>query len=1092
MASSVAIAQKTQLYSQPEADYNLALELYNKQKFGAAQKLFEQTIENVSDVKSQIRINSEYYNSLCALELFNNDAEFYLIQFVKNHADDPKARFVKFHLGKYQFRKKRYNEALDWFEKVDLTDLSDDEVPEYYFKKGYCYFLIDSLVKAKKSFFEIIEIESKYSVPTAYYYSHIAYKEKNYETALQGFLKLTSDPNFGPIIPYYIAQIYYFQGKYEEVIKYAPTLLDSANTKKVAEISRLLGESYYRLGKYKEALPYFEMYKEKTTSPLTREDKYELGYTYYRTDNIPKAIANFEKIVLTKEDTITQNTLYHLGDCYIKSNNKQFARNAFLGASKLNFDEEIKENALFNYAKLSYELALNPYNEALSAFQRFIKEYPNSIHVSEAYEFMVDMLLNSKNYKDALITIEKIPLKDEKLKATYQKITYYCAIELFNNDKYDEAIVNFNKSLRFNQDKHINASDFYWRGESYYHKAQYDSAIADNKSFIFCNGSINLKEYNDANYNIGYSFFKQKKYPDALSWFRKFIKEKDKISALKYNDALLRIGDCYYISKDYNESYDYYNKAAELKLIDNDYAMFQKAMCAGLQSKNKEKAIILTELIATAKESTYDDDAKYELGKTYQLLKDNEQAINYFKKVVAEYPNSDYVKKALSKLGLLQYNANQNQAALETFKNIVTKYPSTEESREALVSIRNIYVDMDDVESFFKYVKGLSGENVADASQDTISYQAAENRYMDGDCIGSSKSFANYLQKFPEGAFSLNANFYKAECDFKSSNFDGALQGYNFVINKPKNNFTENALMKASSIYYKLGKFAEALTVFNNLEDNANYKSNILESRVGIMRCNFFLKQYAPAIMASKKVLITEKISKEIQDEAHLTIAKSALEIDSTTQALSEFQHVAKVSQSEKGAEAKFNVAFIYNKIGMFDESEKTIFELINQIPSYDYWVARGFILLADNYVRKGNIFQAKHTLKSIIDNYDGQELVQIAQEKLNKLLVEEKIQEQKKAEEEINVKFNNDRQSEKLFEEQNLQGDEKKTVKKNENKVEQKKEEEKTSEPKSEINIENKKTEELKPEQKPSDIKEKEKLKPDEPKPENKEGGQK
>ena len=62
--------------------------------------------------------------------------------------------------------------------------------------------------------------------------------------------------------------------------------------------------------------------------------------------------------------------------------------------------------------------------------------------------------------------------------------------------------------------------------------------------------------------------------------------------------------------------------------------------------------------------------------------------------------------------------------------------------------------------------------------------------------------------------------------------------------------------------------------------------------------------------------------------------------------------------------------------------------------------MAKAFILLADNYLKTGNIHQAKYTLKSIIDNYDGVDLIKIAQEKLDKIVADEKAEEQRKAEE--------------------------------------------------------------------------------------------
>jgi thioredoxin-like negative regulator of GroEL len=45
--------------------------------------------------------------------------------------------------------------------------------------------------------------------------------------------------------------------------------------------------------------------------------------------------------------------------------------------------------------------------------------------------------------------------------------------------------------------------------------------------------------------------------------------------------------------------------------------------------------------------------------------------------------------------------------------------------------------------------------------------------------------------------------------------------------------------------------------------------------------------------------------------------------------------------------------------------------------------VAKSFILLADVYLATGNEFQARQTLQSIIDNYEGEDLRQLARQKL-------------------------------------------------------------------------------------------------------------
>ena len=86
-------------------------------------------------------------------------------------------------------------------------------------------------------------------------------------------------------------------------------------------------------------------------------------------------------------------------------------------------------------------------------------------------------------------------------------------------------------------------------------------------------------------------------------------------------------------------------------------------------------------------------------------------------------------------------------------------------------------------------------------------------------------------------------------------------------------------------------------------------------------------------------------------------------------------------------AEAKYNLAALQYAKGDYKASQKICFDLINNMPNYDYWVAKSFILLADNYLALKDKLQARSTLLSIIDGYEGKdEIVAIAKEKLAKI----------------------------------------------------------------------------------------------------------
>ncbi|NVO03066.1 MAG: tetratricopeptide repeat protein, partial [Bacteroidetes bacterium] len=686
---------------------------------------------------------------------------------------------------------------------------------------------------------------------------------------------------------------------------------------------------------------------------------------------------------------------------------------AFALAEKMPFDQVIVEEALFNYAKLAYDLSYNPNNEAILAFQKYIKNYPNSPKLEEAYTCLVNLFLTTKNYKDALASIDNVKLKDDRLKEAYQKIAFYRGVELFNDGEFNSTLVLFNKSLNQNFDKSVRAQTIYWKGEAYYRLLDYDSAKISYKEFLITPGAFSSPLFNMAQYNLGYCNFKKKNYADANISFRKFVTNKKNEDVKIINDAYVRIGDCYFIGKDYSSAIENYESAIKIKAIDVDYAMFQKSLASGALGKFDLKKETLLNLISNYPKSDFSADAKFELANTYQVQGNNEKALEYFSAVVKDYPASSYVKKSLLKTGLIYFNADKNEQALVTFKKIVADFPGTNESKEALLSIQNIYIELDKVEDFFAYVKTLPFANVSNSDQDSITYVAVENRYMSGDCENSIKGFSNYIEKFPKGAFIVNANFYKAECDYNNNNLQAALTEYEFVSRASNSKFIESALVKAASINLKLKNYKDALQQYIKIEEIAEFKSNILDAIIGQMRCNVLLNNNIQTLASSRKLLGVEKVSEDLKSECHLNIAKAALAMDSLALAQTEFEITTKLTKNEAAAEAKYNLALIQFKQLNYAESQKLIFESINQVPSYDYWIAKCFLLLSDNYVKTGNVFQAKHTLQSIIDNYEGAELVKEAHEKLKVILEAQKLEEQKKAQEDMNNKFPKDKNNE-------------------------------------------------------------------------------
>lgn len=979
-------AQQTRFFDDPDFSFRQGVELVEKHQFGAAQKKFEALLKMLPEGASLLRLESKFYDALCDYKLGRPEANQKFSDFLANYPDHTKTNQAHLYIGFIQYDKRRYKQALESFEKVDPYYLSPAQSPEYLYKTGFCYLQQDDFAKAKEVFFPILNAESQFQEAVNYYYANIAFMEQRYDDALTYFSRISSDSEFGEEVPFYVLQIHYINNNYQEILNNGPQLVEALTDKKrKAEAARIVAEAYYLDNQYEEALAFFGIYRDNTRRPLTRNENYQLAYSYYKVGDYTKAIAYFQKVTGERDD-IAQNAYYHLADCYLKTNQEVFAQNAFFSAWQLDADPAIKEDALFNYAKLTFDLAYDPFNNSISALTQYISDYPGSERLDEAYMYLTNIFLSTKDYQAAIDAIEGIRIKNNELRAAYQRITYRRAIQLFNAVRYEEALENFRKSLANNYNDELTARARYWTAETYFRTGNYTRAIDYYDRFMVSKGAFDLDIYAMTKYNLGYAYFNLKYYENALIAFDQFVVRGIAPDPKFLTDAVLRMGDCYFITKNFNEAVTEYNKAIAQESPDSDYAIFQKALSEGALGKHTEKIASLQLLIQQLPESAYVDDAFFETAESYLLLNDNINALDRFSQLIDRFPNSSYVIRALLKSGLVYYNINDYDNALREMKLVVDQYPGTPESKEALATIRNIYIEKNAVDEYYSFAQNVPFANVTANEQDSVTYLAAENIYVNNYCEGATQAFADYLQKFPNGSFVVPASYYKAECDFKLGNLNSALESYTFVLQQPKSRFTENALIKAGQINVDFENYTEALQNYLQLEKLADYQQNITLAIEGQMKSNFALGNYSDAINNAESLLLRDRLNNDQTLNAHYIIAKSAVALGNLQLATTQFEITKDLSEGEKGAEAKYMLAEIQFRLKNYMKAEELVFELANEYPSFEYWKAKGFIMLADIYVENDNLFQAKQTLQSIIEHYPGQDLRQEAGQRLENL----------------------------------------------------------------------------------------------------------
>ncbi len=980
-------AQNPVNYNSPEYDYQLALELFQKEKYGSAQQYFKYVYENTPNKQEDMKANSYFYMGVCASYLYNNDALFLLKDFIRKypvHSYVPEANYF---IGRFHFYKRQYKNALEYYKILDERDVKKDDIPEYYFKKGYCYFYTKNFDEAKAYFAKARELEGVYKLRAIYYLAFMAYQDGQHQAALDDFLLLRNEPEYQELVPLYIAQIYFVQKKYDELVAIAPPLLDKVAPKNQQELSRVIALSYYNLGLYEKASQYFELYAKLAKNKIDRSDYFAMGYSFYKQNEYDKAVEFLSKTV-SEKDAMAQNSYYIIADCYLQMSQYNLASQSFLEASKSDFDSDIKEDALYNYAKLQFETSGSPFNSAIKALENYINNYPNSARSEEANSYLTSIYLSTKNYQAAIRSLENIHTKNPDMLRAYQRCTYFRALELLNIGKNREAIDLLNKSLTYSMDKNIRFSSMYWKAEAEYRNQQYKDAFFNFQAYQKQDGAKSNEYYEISFYSLGYSAMQSQRYSEARNAFSSFsttaVAKEDPVIL---SDAIARIGDCYYMEKNPRSAIQYYEKCEKMVQKNADYALYQQAIAYGYLKNYNKKIELLQKLKDYYPKSIYTDDAEYELANTYHSQNNYVMAISTYKDFINRYPKNSNIRQAYNKMAQAYLNTQEEEMAIKTYKYVVENYPGSQEAKDAIANLETIYAEQGNTSDFFDYVRNRN-VNISVSRQDSVTFKAAENRYLRGDCENAVKGFDGYIKQFPQGQFIAMAYFYKAECEYGMNNFKDALTDYEMIINQYQTDYNETALKKSASILYNNKEYEQALNYYKRLSDITSNPTTTLLANTGIMYTSYHLENYSEALGAAQKVLASNSLENDIESEAKLVAGRSAGELKDYTTAKKYLNELAKSYTNDFAAEAAYLTCLIEFESGNYDACEKCIIEMLsaNYSSGADYWFASVFILYGDLYKARGNYFQARHTYQSIIDNYAGEDLRNIAMQKIAEL----------------------------------------------------------------------------------------------------------
>ena len=992
-----ASASRSVFDNAPATLYSEATQFFAGKNYHAAIRYYKNFLKySPTDVESgdeRIRIARQNI-ALASYYLREADAAQLLTSYAEEFPYTQNTQQLELYLGILDFEHGKYKPALKRFEKIRSEELSDDEFTQLVFYRGFCYVQQNKYEQGAYEFAQILKQQDcEYTLPSHYYYGYCEFYMKNYSTALEHLLKVKDEADFAATAPYLICQCYYYTGDCEHATVMADSVINaSPKNKYVPAMKHILASCQFKDKKHSEALENLLAYK-KGNKKLAREDWYMLGISYYNTDNPQKAVECLSKVT-NKDDVLTQNSYFHIAMAQLALGDKKKARMAFESASRYNYDKNISCDALYNYALVTYELSYSPFNESVSAFERFLKEYPESEYCSKVYEYLINVYLTTKNYQAAYNSIQKIGAKTDAIREAEERVLFGMGTTQIANRRYAEAASTFQTILSgksYNED--LTVRSYFWNGECLYRLGKYEESVKNLKTYMAKTTSREQEEYGYAHYDLGYDYLKLGNKTESNNWLRKFTMLSGVDPQMKV-DAYNRIGDNYFSERNFKQAGDAYASAQTVadKVAGADYAMYQTGLIAGLQKNYNEKINVLKNLLAKYPKSEWADDALYEIANSYVALNENDNAIDTYTKVANSYPKTNpMVRKAKLQIAMLRYNAGNTDAAIAMYKEVATGYPGTEEAQTSIETLETIMVDNNRVAEFTELAKTLNsgkGGVTITVKEDSLTYKAAEKVYFRDNFKEAESSFKAYLEKYPDGKYHSLAAYYLAACMYRQGNMDGALEQYRALLSDSGNPNREETLAKASSICYGKQEWAEALKYYTELEQIGG-KDNRIKAKIGVMRCAYNLQSYQKTVSAATDVL-AESGDAEIQLEAKYKRMKSNLALGND--AMADIKELCKDTRNAYGAEAEALLIQQYYENRNYAQCEKEFFAFVDRGTPHSYYLAKAFITLADCYMAQENWFDAKQYLLSLSQNYSPapQDIQEAIDTRLNTIAAKE------------------------------------------------------------------------------------------------------
>ncbi len=563
---------------------------------------------------------------------------------------------------------------------LDPKDKNSKNIKSYFIIADTCY-RFNYFKEAKNLFSKIANVYIKDDLIYVEAINGLAWcelKEKNYEKAIE-YKKIiqeiltksnTVTDDLKYLNSYDLANLYFMKKDYLKAIEFYEYFLKISPIEEYNISAYLnLGNCYYMSEYYSEALnKWQEAIKKYPNNKKSLSITYKVADTYYKSGKYAEAIEMY-KFICSKYDKNIPEVI----------------------DSKLRIAQSYYNN--------------KKYDQAITEFLDFIKQYPATEKTSEAITQLESTLYKRQEYNAYLKGLKTVQIKiaedfetafrsfiqaNPKLKLTTSLIldigTHY-----FEEGEYEKAIPWLQRFLNSNNYSLLEASKLetaiYYISESYYFLKNYSEASRNYQ--IFITNFIKSKNIEKAYIRLGTSYFNLKMYDKCIHVYEQFnvlFPKSENLKLVAYNLGLAyresddieksclaflnfyklsdaRDEDAIQVVLEVVESYANvreYNKAIEVLrfitpyLSDEKriYAQYKIADCYEKQFKTDKTIEEYSKLLSMApKENTTRLSGLVKLAEIYENKNMKENADSIYREILLYTTNKDWIRSINARLG---------------------------------------------------------------------------------------------------------------------------------------------------------------------------------------------------------------------------------------------------------------------------------------------------------------------------------------------------------------------------------------------------------------------------------------------------------